>query len=550
MSAGKLRLRAWLPYILIACSGFILYAKTLNFDFVDYDDRHLIVSNQKFISDIGNIPQAFFRDVFDVEFFRSSKSYYRPLLTASLIIDAQAGGTSPAVYHFTNILYHVTASCLLLLLLRRLGYEQWPAAIMSLIFTVHPLLSQAVAWIPGRNDSLLAVFVLLSFISFIRLIETDSIKYYLLHMAALLAALFTKETALGLIAVSALYALIFMKARIKTWKGILVAAGWTAAVLLWLILRSSAIKNTSVTLTHILKSIFLNSPGLIQYFGKIFLPVNLTVYPIMQDISLIYGIAALILVSIAVFFSGHKNMRMVLFGGVWFLVFILPSLISAEPGANSMFLEHRAYVPMMGIVILIMETDVIKKIRAGFSITAVILLLTAGLFGYISFSHSDAMKDSFSYWSDAVAGSPHSAVARINLGDRYYALRRLDLAEKEFRKAIELDPARPLAHNNLGRIFAVKGMFKEAEQEFRKELEIDPDSDKALYNLGTLNYDLGRIESAVDYWQKAVQVNPYNINANRFLAVYYYRKGMHREADRYIERLNEMGINLFNRRKS
>jgi len=312
-------------------------------------------------------------------------------------------------------------------------------------------------------------------------------------------------------------------------------------------MRSSAISNSSITVPHILKSVIINSPALIQYLGKILLPLNLTVYPIMQDITSIYGIISLVAIILAVYFSRNRDMKLTLFGVSWYLVFLLPSLISAKPGPNTMFLEHRVYVPMIGILIVLSETDIIGRIRAGINTSTITSAMIIIGLGYTAFVHSNAMRDPFSYWANAVAGSPHSAVAHINLGDKYYNARRLDLAEQEFRKAIELDPSQPIAHNNLGRIFAVRRMFKKAEEEFRKELEINPNSPEALYNLGTLNYDLGRPDRAVEYWTKVIQIDPYNINANRFLAVYYYRKGMLQEAQRYIQTLNEMGTSIIKR---
>ncbi|UCD55136.1 MAG: hypothetical protein JSV93_06410, partial [Candidatus Omnitrophota bacterium] len=171
-------MRLLAPILLIACLGFLVYSQTLFFDFTYLDDNVLILGNRKFLSKLSNIPQAFRQDVF----FSYEDAYYRPLLTISFILDAQlpfALYPSPKPspqrgegrvrgrgeqgkgfsYHLTNIVIHLLAACLLFLLLIKLKYREGLAIFFSLIFTVHPVLTQAVAWLPGRNDSLLAVFI-------------------------------------------------------------------------------------------------------------------------------------------------------------------------------------------------------------------------------------------------------------------------------------------------------------------------------------------------------------------------------------------------------
>lgn len=534
--------RSWLSLGLIAVVTFALYAKTLSFGFVDYDDSHLIATNQEFLRDLSNIPEVFTRDVFAVRFFQSSKSYYRPLLTLSLMFDARLGGPSPFVYHFTNIMIHIAASCALYLFLCIMRFREDLSLFFTLIFAVHPLLTQAVAWVPGRNDSLLALCVLGAMIFFIRLMESGKARYLVLHLLSLLLALFSKETALGVIGMSVLYVIIINKEKPSTANTLLTAAGWFGVVVLWFFLRSIAVVNPEITLMHSLKSIIINSPGIIQYVGKIFFPVNLSVYPIMKDMPLWYGIAALIIILLMILFSGSRDMKVILFGAAWAFSFFLPSLVSADPGGNTMFLEHRAYLPLMGIIILLMGTGIIRRIDFRRPIPRATGISIIAIFAFLAFSRSDAMKDPFSYWMNAAVTSPGSAVARVNLGDKYFSRRMLDSAEAEFRKAIELDPRQPIAHNNLGRVYAVRGKLDEAEREFIRELEINPEYENALYNLGMLSYDRRDMANAVYYWERTLRVNPYNINANRFLAYYYYQSGDLVKARHHVERLHERGV--------
>ena len=117
----------------------------------------IIVKNYPFLKNISNTPKAFTQGVFQETGQKDTlASYYRPVMIFSFMLDAQI---SPAVGEYpkpkpfleANIFYHTIACILLLLLLLELNIPPLPSLLLSLIFTVHPLLNQAVAWIPGRN---------------------------------------------------------------------------------------------------------------------------------------------------------------------------------------------------------------------------------------------------------------------------------------------------------------------------------------------------------------------------------------------------------------
>jgi len=171
----------------------LLYAKTIFFNFVYLDDNYLILDLQHFIKNPANIIKSFSEDVF----ISSLDNYYRPIFTISLIFNALIAGTSPYLYHLTNVLIHVLACCLLFLLLTELDYKRELSFVAALFFTIRPVLTQAVAWVPGRNDSLMAVFFNCVFLLFSALFKTrESKKSYFLHLLFFLLALLTKESAL------------------------------------------------------------------------------------------------------------------------------------------------------------------------------------------------------------------------------------------------------------------------------------------------------------------------------------------------------------------
>ena len=160
-----------------------------------------------------------------------------PLLTLSLMIDAQFGVTSLFTFHLTNIILHILSSCLVFSLLLKLKYKKETALFFSVIFLVHPALTQAATWIPGRNDSQLCVFILLAFISFLNFLETRKWKYYIGHLFFFMLALFTKETALGLGLICLYYLIFVVKENLPSFNKKIFAASWLAVGMFWFFLQ-------------------------------------------------------------------------------------------------------------------------------------------------------------------------------------------------------------------------------------------------------------------------------------------------------------------------
>ncbi|MEI6155458.1 MAG: glycosyltransferase family 39 protein, partial [Deltaproteobacteria bacterium] len=121
------------------------------------------------------------------------------------MLDANSGSDIVRTSHITNIMLHLLASCLVFMLLIKLGAGRTSATLFSILFVVHPMSAPAVAWIPGRNDVLLAVFLIPAFMFFIDYLKTGRKRYLILNLLFFSAGLLTKETALVLLPPELLY---------------------------------------------------------------------------------------------------------------------------------------------------------------------------------------------------------------------------------------------------------------------------------------------------------------------------------------------------------
>jgi hypothetical protein len=198
---------------------------------------------------------------------------------------------------------------------------------LAVLHTVHPMLTQAVAWLPGRSDTLLTIFAISSFLAFIKFSEKPGLSNYSLHILFLFLALLSKESALGIIVLCFLYSRLILRRGLffsgESW----LLAGWLAAVW-WFFLRQGAMVNPMhMPVPDMLRFITANSIVVIQYIGRIFFPFNLSVWPTIQDSRSAYGAAAILIIAVLLAFSKNARRDYVVFGASWFILFIIPTLI-------------------------------------------------------------------------------------------------------------------------------------------------------------------------------------------------------------------------------
>ena len=523
------------PFLWIAAVGFAVYAATLSFGIVHLDDSRYILDNYPFNRDFQNILTAFKQNI---NYPSGSSAYYRPLQAITHIIDAQFGGTNPFFYHVTNIILHVTASLALFLFLLKMGLKKDLALFLALIFTAHPSLVGAVAWIPGRIDSLLAIFVLLSFIFFVQYRQTKKTGYLAGHVACFALALFTKESAVVLPPILIIY-LFVMRERVFSRFTAPFFIGWLTVLTFWYFLSESVVGNVrSIAIPEIAKSIAANGEAVLLYLGKMLLPFNLAALPTLKDSTIIYGIITIFAVTAGLYWPKNKRRRFVLFGVTWFFLFLLPSFYTDDPSSLPIFMEHRAYLPLIGFLLILAEIDVIKNLNFGARMPRIAGAALVVLFAALAVNHSLHFKNRGSFWTHAVNTSPNLPKAHHGLGTVYLVSGEPTLAETEYKKALALNPDEWFVHGNLGLLYMQNGDLNAAEEEYKKELDINPTNTNTLLNLGILYYSrMGRFEEAKEAWGQALAINAYVADAHEYLAIYYYER--EQDTKKTIYHINE-----------
>jgi Tfp pilus assembly protein PilF len=517
--------------LVVAAVAVLVHGPTLPFDFTYFDDDKLVLEEQAFLRDPANVPRAFQRDVFG-----TGTPAYRPLLTVSFMLDAAFGGKWPLAYHATNVAIHAVAAVLVLLALRSLGYGMAGRGWAAIVFAVHPLLVQAVAWIPGRNDSLLGLWALAAWVAFVAYLRAGAWWAGLGHALLFLAALLTKETALVLPVVCVLYVALIARAPPAWRRTTLLGVGWLAAIVTWWALRAFALTGSrSGTMSG--AALAANARAVLELLGALVVPLDVRVYPLFSVWATMLGVVVAGLVVVTAVAVRPERRPHVLFGALWFVVFLLPTLAVREPTVDFDYLDHRIYLPCLGVLVVALEAVAAMRLplrgRAGAGVMAAVAVVLAGLTVW----HSRHFTDAVTFWTRAVHDAPGSSDARYNLGYVHYARGNLNAAEESTRAAIALRPSdrrlSPKYHLGLGLVHEARGQLREAADKYEDAIALDPAFALAHTNRGTIDYREGRLDAAEAKYRLAMTLAPRLVLAHVNMCALRYQQQRLTEAEAF-----------------
>ncbi len=530
----------------------MVYFKVFSLGFTMLDDTIFIVENQGFNDKPENIMAAFCRGLFNPE----QDIYYRPLFLVDFIIESKLFGLNPAGYHLTNLIYHILSVLLLFEFLSKTRISTSAALFLALLFAVHPVLSQAVAWIPGRNDSILMILFLSGIILTRKYMLTGKWYYLALAWLTFVLSLFTKESAIIIPLVSfPVYILIFKASRIR-WLPVLVS--WIIAIMLYFVIRSKAtLLQGNLDTVELLKNALVRWPVILQYLGKIFFPVNLSVFPAIKETSVWWGVAALVILSGIIVLSRSMLKVITLIGLLWFLLFLFPVLL-VPPYLNDQTFEHRLYIPIAGILLVLSQTFIftgypenpnghikpnlflISKLTGNRTLKlygGVLILLVCSAITYNRIGH---YSDPVAFWGQAVKDNPSSSYANMMFG-----LRQTDTLEmkKYFLKAYQLNPEEKMINYLLGKIALDEGSIEEARKHFLSEARVSKIPDN-FFGLANAYFMKNLMDSAAWALGRVIDLDPYHQQANHNLVLLYLQMNRIVSADSVKELMRMKGLEV------
>jgi tetratricopeptide (TPR) repeat protein len=479
--------RIWAVLILLAIA-LISYAPALRNGFV-WDDTALVLRDP-LIRSWRLVPESFNHFLF---IDATPSDFYRPLQRLSYTLDYALAGFQPAVYHASNLLWHVTAAVALLLFAKELlvsfGFEQRKSCLIALIagvvWAIHPVQSAAVAYISGRADPLAASFGFLGLFLLLRADQARGGRKLWLFIAcgtALLLSALSKEA--GLI-FPVIGILIFLLR--KDWGDFWQTAAATAFVAaIYFVLRFGAEHHPAPQVTPsppLLVRPIIVARAVAEYAGLIVFPLNLHMdrdvetqpsgfseanlaHAAWRELQTLLG-----LVLIAAFFYWLFRARQrspAVFACLLFaLISYLP--VSGIVALNATAAEHWIYLPSAFLFLAIavelgLIAERLQSRRSTIVFASAVLLIWLVFLGVRTFARTFDWKDQRTFLERTIACGGDSARMLINLGGLELNEGRLQDAAIHLHTALQKKPDQPLAIINLAALALKQDDFKVARE--------------------------------------------------------------------------------------
>lgn len=516
--------------VIIGIVTFGIYALSLRDAFVSLDDGLLIYQNFAVLS---LTPHTLLRI-----FTSYDPELYVPLTLFTYQLNHLVGGLSPIGYHLVNLLLHIGNAILVLLVVEHLSHRRLIAFICALLFAIHPIQVEAVAWAAARKDVLAAFFGLSSMLLYLVHRERGSKKFLWWGILCFGLGLLSK---VSIITLPVVFLLIDWKdGRASKWNALKEKIPYG---LLFFIFAAIAIYGKTQVLgsSGFVLNVLLAAKSTAFYLWKMIAPIGFSViYPQSMPVLLTDSTIALsllfclTLVMLLCWMLVKGTYREVAFTLGLYLLFLVPNATNFYKNGFLFFASDRyAYLASIGVFYLfamvtarLLERPRWSAVASAFFGCVVVVCLA------ITPLQARTWLDSEVLYRNVIALYPDSALAHNNLGDVLVKAGREPEAIPEFQKALQLDPHMMSAHINMGDVFKRKGDLSSAEVEYKAAVQsieakasLNLDEFAPYYFLGELYEQTGNQNACLVQFQRAVERGPNYAETHYNLALKYHKFG-------------------------
>lgn len=563
----------------------LVYWQTQGFDFVNYDDSFYVYENEHVLKGLS-------LDSVIWAFTTNYQGYWQPLTWLSLIINSHLFGPGAGGFHLINVLLHLVNSLLLFAVLKKMTGSVWKSAFVAVLFTLHPMHVESVAWIAERKDVLSTLFLFLSlytythyvrFASIIDKVKASKTKqninvFYFLTLLFFLCGLLSKPM---------LVTLPFLLLLLDLWPlGRFNPVNMNKPLSPKKQKISASQNNVSITNNLIIEKLpfFILSlvSGIITFFSqnagaaildtdkipligriinalasyasyiaKLFWPVRLAVnYPLnFNSIAAIswWQTALFVLLLVGITFLSlvfWKKRKYLSVGWLWFLGTLVP-VIGFIQFTGSAYADRFTYIPYIGLFIMIAwgVPELISSWSYKNHALAIGSAVVIALLGILSFQQTSVWKNGVTLFSHATRVTVNNDFAYNNLGSAHEKLGQLEDAVAAYRKAVQINPDFNQAYYNLGNAYSGLKRYEAAVTAYQQAITLQPDFANAYYNLGNAYMNLSATKEAAESFARAIELKNDFVDAYFALGSAYLDLNANQEALEIYLKLIEINPN-------
>src|SRR6266542_4439103 len=474
---------------------------------------------------------------------RAAGQYY-PLLFSSYWLQQRLWGDSTSGYHLVNLLLHIGCAVLALKILRFLRVPG--AELAAIIFALHPVNVETVAWIAERKNTLSGVFALAATLWYLKFDDGRTRQTYAFALGLFLLGLLSK-TAIVTLPLAWLVILWWKRGTISLRRDILplipflFLSAATGLMTSWVEYGNMGYRARMLDLSLLDRCLIAGRAFWFQLSNLLWPSDLMFVYP-RWDINpslwwqYLFPIGVLIL--LLILWNLLRWSRAPFAGVLIYLLLLLPSMgfLNIYFFIYSFVADHWQYLACLGIIAPCASGIVLltARLKAWQSLLEPgIMLVLAGVLFVLTWQQSRMYTDIETLYRATIARNPACWMAQVNLGNILYKVNRIPEAMDLFKQASRIKPA--VAHYSLGNALIGKGRTSEAIEEYRRALRINPDYAEAYNNLGSALFQAGRASEAIDHYKKALRMTPTSASAHNNLGAALAQMGLIPEAIKEVK---------------
>ena len=518
--------------VLALALTFVAYAGTLGYNFV-YDDKSQIVQNPN-ITSWKFAPLYFTEHVWSHLQVKLMGNYYRPVFLLWLLINNTLFGLNAAWWHLATVVVHVAATFMVYLLARRLSKDAVIATVATLIFGLHPVHIEAVAWVSGVTEPLLALFLIPSFLFYLNWRESrpNGRSYFAASVALYAVAMLAKETALVLPAVILFYEWVhrsavampdsIIKRLLQSLKRV---TPYVAVTIVYLIARTAVLRGLGHAQSSLsLATLVMTWPSVLWfYLRQLFWPADLSVFydvPYVTSPSL--ANFALPIIGLAAFSTGlwlmwrkleARDRRSMAVALAWLILPILPVLNLSVFAEGETVHDRYLYLPSIGFAII--AATALRRLNVGSArlfgqpaIQSALTLVIALALGVSTPSQHIYWASNLVLYHHGVTLAPDSRIAKTGLANELSERGYYDDATKLFKEVVERHPNYWTAVKNLGCNYLRIGMYEDAASYLSRGIELRPIEPTQYLSISVALQELKRMPEAERAIRQAITLLP------------------------------------------
>ncbi len=521
-------------------------------------------------------------------FTKFSNGHYHPLTTISYGIEYKLFGLEAKPFHVFNLLFHIVNALLVFAFIKLLVNDILIAFLTALLFAIHPMHVESVAWISDRKDLLCTIYYVGAMCTYLLYLKKGRNKLLAITFLLFILALLSKAMAITLPIV--FFVLDYFRNRKFSSKTVIEKIPFLILSIVFGYISIQAQKANDalgdMTTLGFIDRIAFSGYSLVMYIEKLFWFADISAYynyPLLENgkYPIIYYILPLLLIVLFLILYKIKTQRKVIVFSFGFFLVTIALVLQIVPAGSVIMADRYTYLPYLGlffmIAFFIKHVIGFSKVHANVVYAIIFIYVLSCL--YFAIGRTKVWHDSLALWSDTIKKNPDAALPYNDRATFLINAKQFELALNDLNKAIEIRPTYVKAHYNRGIVNLELKKFNEAISDFTyvvthkssyaifvymnrgdaymrvqnytaaiddfsAAIQNNPNLVQGYYNRGLGLYTINKFEDAVRDFNTTLKLNPEFIQAGYMRGLSYYKLQNYKQAYSDITTAGKMGYRV------